>query len=242
MATNVRTFDGANDEITLSLGATGFAFGPGTVLGLVTVEAGGTMAVFSAGATNAVSYMLQVDSTTLGVILRLNGVATNGSDIIVSNQWYLVGATKATGTVTPRLHIYDCTAGTWTHENASGTAANSSTPITRSQIGTTPQGGADFDGSMQLVAVWNSVLNDAAFDALTSLQAIISAAPAGLWILDQASTATAVTDYTGNGANQSALIGTTVSSVTIPNFDMTYPSVGAAPFPYVAGGYYPTQG
>jgi len=230
MATNARAFVGASsDSITLALGAIGFAFGPGTVLALYSPATGGGQTLFSAGATNPKSYMLQGDTTTAGVILRLDGVQKNGSDLLVNSSWYVIGATKATGTVTPRLHIYDCTAGTWTHENAGATSANSSTPLTRAQLGMTPAGAAFLTGTMQLAAVWNTVLNDAAFDALVSLQAIIAAAPQALWILDQASVATPVTDYTGNGADQTAISGTSVTSVTIPNFDMTYPSAGAKP-------------
>lgn len=232
MATNVRTFvAGSSQTITLGLGTLGFAFGPGTMAALVRLtNTGAAKTAFSAGATNAASYMLQVDTTNV-VDLRLNGVAGLGTTTLSATTWYVIAASKATGSVAPRIHIYDCTAGTWTHENATSSVANSSTPLTRSQFGSTPAGAAFWNGDIQLAAVWSSVLDDTATAALVSLSAFISAAPAGLWILDQAAITTAVTDYTGHGADETAHVGTSVTSVTIPNFDMSYPAVGQTIYP-----------
>lgn len=233
--TSVRHFTSASSEsITLSLGSLGFAFGPGTVIALVNFATLGAAneTVFSAGAANAQSYMLQVLAPTPNVALRLDGNERHSTTTSLSTStWYLIGATKATGTATPRIHIYACTGATWAHENASSSIANSSTPATRAQLGVTPAGAAYMNGNVQLAAVWDSVLDDTAMETLVSLTAIIDASPVGLWILDQASTATAVTDYTGNGADQSAISGTSVTTDTIPNFDMSYPATSQTLYP-----------
>lgn len=239
MATNARAFNGTTAKITLAQGTVG-VYGPGTAFALIFPTAtGAPQTALSTGSANAAGFMLQADTK---VYCRTDGTEVHGSALMSASNWYAISASKATGTTTPRLHVYDCTAGTWTHENASGTRPNSSTPTTRNALGVNSAGtGAFFTGTIQLAAFWSSVLDDTATAALISLSAVIAAAPNALWILDQASTAIPVPDYTGNGADETALTGTTVSSVTIPNFDMTYPSANA-PFSYLGGGYYPSEG
>ena len=56
-----------------------------------------------------------------------------------------------------------------------------------------------------------------------SLQAWYQVQPKGLWVLDQAATTQKVPDWTGGGANESALVGTTVGTSSVPGFSYGWP-------------------
>lgn len=215
-----RTFTATSShKITLSLGSLGFVFGPGSVAALVysTNIAASNRTVISSGATNAVSWMLQVLTATGQVALRLDGTEVHSTTTISINKWYLLGASKGTGTVTPTLHIYDYATNAWVHEAASGTRVNSSTPLTQAQIGCTPAVAAFWDGDIAVAGSWDVVLSDAQFEALAyGLRAWFAVQPRGLFVLDQASTAQQLEDMSGGGANQSAITGTAVSARSVP--------------------------
>ncbi len=213
---SVRHFTAASSEkITLSLGALGFAFGPGTIAAIVRPATLSLQIAVSAGATNAVSYMLSVPNAGTGKVgLILNNTATVSLTSIVANQWYLAAATKATGTVAPRFHIYDYSAVTWVHENSASTIANSSVPITRGQIGSTPAGAGLANNDIAAAGVWNVELTDLQVESLLLFNPVVPAK--GLWSLNQDVTGGTLADISGGGANQSAIVGTSVTAVTQP--------------------------
>jgi len=217
-----RTFTAASShKIITALGNLGFVIGPGTVAAIVRPASfGASNTAFSSGATNAASWMLQVGATGTGTIsLRLNGTETHNTTVLTVSQWYCIVATKATGTATPRFHFYDYTAGAWTHENAVGTLANCSTPITQAQVGCTPAGAAFWGGDVAVCGAWNVVLTDAQVEPLAfSLLSWFQVQPRGLFVLDQAATTIALNDQTGGGANQSSITGTAVSANSVPVF------------------------
>lgn len=239
MATNVRVFNKTTDLITLAQGSID-KMGYATVFALCAPSTGGAQTIFSTGTSSAAGWQLQIAATGLWEIRNNSAPIDSTFAAFTNNNWYGVAVAKASGSATPRFHMYDCSAGTWQHGDGTGALADSSSPITRNAIGVNSAGtGAFFGGSIQLVAFWcnatnaASVLDDSEVAALVSLQAIITSQTAkiaagvgaGLLILDQASAATPVLDYWRTlPCDQTAITGTTVSSVTIPNFDMTYPS------------------
>lgn len=216
----VRTFDRVDDNITLALGSLGFAFGPGTIAAIVrrAADSSATETVFKAGVssvgaqygihiTSANRIQLQCGSTGLGVV---------GLNLATAEGWCLIAATKATGTVAPRIHKYVFSTATWTHTDSASTVANSGTPTTSARIGATHTPGAFFGGDIGILGVSNTVLNDAAIEALiTGEAAWDSAGFVAKWMLDQASTATAVDDDIG-AAEQTAITGTSVTVTNIP--------------------------
>jgi hypothetical protein len=227
-----RLFTAASSEnITLSLGGMGFVFGPGTAAAIIrpTSVVSSNPTILSAGATNAVSWMLQLLTTTGTLAIRLDGGEVHSSTAVGMNVWTFVCATKATGTVTPRMHLYPYATGTWVHENASGTRANSSTPLTRAQIGCTPAVAAFFQGDVAVCGAWDVEFTDSQVEALAfSLIPWFTHQPKGLFVLDQAAVGMSVPDLSGGGANQSAITGTTVSANSVPVFSYGHLMAGAA--------------
>ncbi len=210
---SVRHFTAASSEkITCSLGAMNFVMGPGTIAAVFKTPAVFvTGNFFSSGASGPVSWAGAVDNTGKPR-LGTNGTnATAGATALAVSSWYLVALTKATGTVTPRVHIYDYAAVTWVHENAGGTLGDSSTPITRCAIGVGASGAAGFwDGDIAAVGGWNVVLTDS---QVQDLLLFLPAVAKGLWRLNQDVTTENVLDMSGGGANQSAIVGTSITAV-----------------------------
>jgi hypothetical protein len=122
--------------------------------------------------------------------------------------WYVLAATKATGTVAYRYHKA-AIGGAWTH-TASGTS-NDGSGATNILFG---KGSIKATAIFEIAAAafFTAALSDAAIEALgtSSMASWLAAGPAGAWQFNQASVATAVTDLTGHGANQTAISGTTV--------------------------------
>ena len=225
----VRTFDGVDDFITLGLGSLGFAFGPGSIVMWVKRGAGasGTDKLLKVG-TSAVSGQYGVDFSATQPLLRCGTTTVGATGITLESAdgWGLVAVTKATGTVTPRLHLYN--AGTWTHEDGTGTLANSGVPGTSARIGADQTPANFFAGDVGALAVYTTVLDDTAVEALAvDLQAWIDASPAALWVLDQPSLPDALQDDIGT-ADESAITGTTVTADDIPWTGLVF-SLGPVP-------------
>lgn len=214
-----RTFDGTDDKVTLSLGALGFTFGPGTVAAIVRwVTSAGTDTIFSVG-TGSTGFALGYNpgATTLEAVV--DAASTTSATALTSGSWYLVAMTKATGTVIPRIHRYDYAANSHSHANCAGTLGDT-TPATQAQIGERFSASALYwSGDIAVVGCWNVVLTDAQIEAMAfSLMAWHQVPPKGLWVLDQAATTMKVNDHSGGGANESALVGTAVAASSVPVF------------------------
>lgn len=101
------------------------------------------------GANSPVSWFFDSTTNVLGIYTNNEGAARTGTVAVTSTtDWTFVCTTKATGTVTPRMHLYRPASG-WTHENASGNLANAG-GWNRINIGFD---GAGDDGSMDMAAV-----------------------------------------------------------------------------------------
>jgi hypothetical protein len=127
-----------------------------------------------------------------------------------ANVWYCVIYTKATGSSTPRYNVYNYTTATWTSYNHGNTGANGSENLSAFYVGSW-QGTVEYwpgdIAAMGFFRAWTP--NDAAAQAagLHTLASNWTSATTGadrraVWILNQASTSTQVTDATGGGANE----------------------------------------
>jgi hypothetical protein len=204
-----------------------------------TVQGPITIAVLARPSTASFTGWMVQGMTASGVwsILLDSGVQFLENDFTAGGPshgtgWCWYGATKASGSVVPRWHMHDLTAGTaYTHTNASGTVPNNTGPITSIRIGSSAAGTAaqTFRGRIAAVAAWNSPLSDAAFEAACTSAASDLAASSPAWavLLNQASTATSVTDITGGGGSQTALTGTAVDADEPPGW--SYSLASAAP-------------
>lgn len=214
-----RTFDGANDLLVTSAGATtGTTFGTFAVIMRRNSTAYNSL-VFLHTSTPTGIYGLLIEDNASGNQLELaTASASRFSTFTVVNAdgWVLVAGGKATGTTTPRFHKYVYSTNAWTHENGGGTLANASGTVNNVRFGEW-EGVDDFGGDIAAVAMWKRNLSDAEVETLPhSVMAWHATAPTAFWLFDQSLTTQAVIDLTGGGANQSSLTGTTVSTNSTP--------------------------
>lgn len=147
-----------------------------------------------------------VDVTTLTVY---DGTNVRTGPTVVNDEWWLLGYSKAAGTVTPRYHTYRYSTTTWAHGNFSGTTVSAaSSGVQWMQSGAEPMG-----GSLLIGAVWDSNLADAAFEELECLKDNwIAAAPDEAWRFD---TTGAITPFVGT-STQTASTGGTLDTGDVP--------------------------
>jgi hypothetical protein len=146
-----------------------------------------------------------------------------------ANTWYMWVVTKGNGSSTVRDHLCVMTAAgagdTWTHTNRGSLADGSGTvDHVRVSDGT---GSARMDGYVAAEAVFTSVLDDTAVEALrTGLAAWASAGPASMWRFND----TPVNDLGSAVANQLSIDGTTVDTGVEPpafSYSLTTDMTGA---------------
>lgn len=223
-----RTFGGATTHVAVvSIGATNVVMGPGTIAAIIRIT----------GSTPAASYGLYHAGSASSGTSRWWFVISNAdklglgfsastpvslTSVTSADGWLLVAASKATGTVAPRFHIYKYSTNAWVHENSAGTNANSGTPATNSRIGNVTEASNSFQGDIAVCGVWSVVLADDQVESLPfTLAAWFTAAqPKGLWVLDQDTTSQKILDISGGGANESSLTGTSVATTSVPVFNL----------------------
>lgn len=148
---------------------------------------------------------------------------SNGPSVASTTTHYLVVVRKGDGVLTPRFSLYDFVAATWTH--AAGSLAIGNGPVAGvSGVTGFDWGGAELaDADFYVRAAWANEVQwsaDAAGDAAIEAAGLhtsysnwvtaTSGTNTALWRFDQASTTDPVNDQTGNGANQTSIVGTTV--------------------------------
>lgn len=129
------------------------------------------------------------------------------------NIWCFMAVTKATGSNKALYYIYRYDTKVWTKAESLNafTWAFTGTPA-EIQFGRW-DGTEQFKGRYAAAAIFGSQLSEAELKALaegSDISSWLTKSPKGLWMFNQASTGESVPDSTGNGANQSSLVGTTV--------------------------------
>jgi len=219
-----RNFNGTSDFITLSGSSQVYNSNFGGVFAVVrrtsNTNWGGVFNIDRTaqfGSTDLTSFDVAASSaadpnalTAHETVYRSAGPSfTNTS----SDGWVIIGFTKPTGNSTVRFHKYVFSTNTWTHTNDStdfdaGLGTGTQTAVLN--IGRA-DGVNYWAGDIDVVAVYPADKNDTQVETLsTTLTAWLTLSPSGMWVLNQPTTATSVTDVTGNGSNQTALAGTTV--------------------------------
>jgi len=118
--------------------------------------------------------------------------------------------------------MLDITAATpWVHSDDASNVSDGSGPITNILVGSAGVAGNTWRGRIAAVATWDTVLSDGQVEAACTLAAsdLFDAGPDWMVRLNQASTATPVSDDTGNGGDQTAISGTAVDADDPPGFD-----------------------
>lgn len=162
--------------------------------------------------------------TDANLAVGVQGTSTSSTtSVSTSDGWVLVFVSKAAGTATPRFGKYVYSSDSWSFSNGAAIAYGGTT-CDMVQIGETTADARYFDGDIAAVAAIPSALTDGQIAALPySLSSWRSYAPDGLWILDQSDTSQAVVDLSGNGANQTSITGTTVSTASVPILGYGHP-------------------
>lgn len=218
----VREFDGIDDRVLLSAGgASAVPNGAYTLLTLVkpnTLTTGAVIALQVAD-TGMVGSLI-INSVNLRVYT--DAVDTFAFVGVSDAEWQLIAVTKAAGNVVPRFHRKLLGSGSWSHADGNAALPDSATAVTRIALGA----GVSF-GSVALwkaqrlavAAVFGSALSDANLEAIETAkttQSIADLTPVALWDLNQASTATAVSDLKGS-SSQTSLVGTAVATGDDPS-------------------------
>lgn len=144
----------------------------------------------------------------------------SGFGTVVSGDWQLIGQSKAAGSNVYRWHYWDyTTGGAITHADGTGTHAD---PGAADDV---RLGDGDNKGKQTIAALaaWKRVLSDAEFESIctTALADWLALSPDALWPLNQASASDPVSDATGNGADQVAVVGTIGTDTDPPGFNYT---------------------
>lgn len=150
---------------------------------------------------------------------------------VVANEWQLFAYCKASGSALPRWHQYRYSTGVWTHGSDATARADGSVTVTEVDIGGSPIFADAFPGDIAIVGLWADVLADQDIESLAfSLLPWFAHTPRGLWLLDQDKTTQKVVDFSGGGANEAVLTGTSISTNSVPVFnygtEIWLPSIG----------------
>lgn len=230
-----------NGLVTCSTGGlSGLDGGPVTMACIIRLTDSVNGAILYAGpSTSTVSFAMEIFSNNYSFTTSAGGQNCVGGTN--ADNWHLAAVSKASGTATPRGHKYVYGTDTWTHSNAAGTAADAgATPGAGGVVQLGRYATTEFiNADIAIIGCWDRVLTDAEVELLPlSLQSWYHTAPVGLWLLDQAATGTKVLDATGNGANETALTVTSVSTESVPVFSYGFADQAAAGHSAVGG---PTQ-
>lgn len=208
----VRRFNSNNgDSITLAVGnLVGINTGAYTLAALVRKETDGVFMPMLSAETGT-SSRRSLWTTSADVLMSNTGGFNINTPVSFgqADGWAVVAVTKPAGEALIRGHK-GVLGGTWTHTDGDQSFDDGSV-VDNLKIGTW-QGGAFWHGLVAVLGAWERELSDAELeDGLdTSLAAWLDASPGGLWALNQPLIATAVTDLTEGGADQTAISGTSV--------------------------------
>ncbi|MFB4285713.1 hypothetical protein ACBJ59_61375 [Nonomuraea sp. MTCD27] len=216
-----RLFDGVDDKITLAAGGLSTSTLAGTRVLLfrrTTATEDGLLGVANASNANS-GVLLCFTDNTLAFFGTGTGSSASSLTITSSDGWILLAVSKASGSQSVTFRKYVYATDTWTSDTpaalvSDGTALGAGSVKLGSYYDGT---GPFFNGEMAAVAIYNRVLTQAELDTLAhSLTAWQDAGPAALWVLDQADAAQPVYDWSGGGANQTAIVGTSTDTSSSP--------------------------
>jgi hypothetical protein len=229
----VRQFDGVNDRIDFGGGTLG-GVGSGAFSALWLVKPG-NINFFNSWDIGTAAHALglqagQLNDTTTAQLNNDFGTISWSGLTLDTTNWQLIGMSKAAGAVTGRFHRAVLGSG-YTHTVSAGTNSGPAGSAAAIVVGCSAAGTLFQQMKLAAMAFWNTNLTDANFDSIASSTAQIQAlSPSILWEFTQASVATAVTDLTGGGADQSSIVETTVVTTDDPawTFSTTTPQAISA--------------
>lgn len=219
-------FDGVDDRVIFPIGVfNGMAGGPITFGWLFrTDNIAVTRTGLEIGITAGGRIGLGISSGDL--IRFFNGSSTRDGPARPVG-WFLCVTTKATGTVVPRYHIYDFTAGTWEHGAQGAATANQTLGNGEVRFGESLVAAQDFTGDIGLGFLANVALSDAEVEAMVTNRKTsdIWTAIGGATVFDlyELISASAITSL--GGSVETSRTGTTTTAESIPG-GWTFDGVG----------------
>ena len=243
-----RTFNGSSANWVGAIGGCNLT-PPWTILGICSHLADGRydtlLSINTADSAGNARITLGIDGSSDQLELDVDGNSNYSTITLKTAEGYaLIGVSKATGVVAPRFHKYVYGTNVWSHVASGSTIGNNTAPGASGVVlfGKIYASAQFFGGDILLGALFNRVLTDAEMESLPfSFATLQASAPVGLWLWDQSLTSQKVLDWTGNGANETTLTGTTIASVSVPVFgyghSVLYPTREAA----AAAGGQPTM-
>ena len=213
----IRSLNGSSDYIDLSIGNCNNQYGTFAAI----VKRGATAAGFHsilAHHTSAPAAQNLFGFSNNNIVLNISGQgSTTGQAVNDTTSWWVVAGSKDTGTVVGRFHTYQFSTRTWTHQDGdiarSNWADTSGGKVTLGRWDTSNY----FNGYLAIAAFWgNTTLTDAQSERLSmGISNWMALSPNGLWLLNQPSVST-LNDFTGGGANETAIDGTSAVDEIIP--------------------------
>jgi hypothetical protein len=209
-----------NQYVQWAIGSAGLATvaqGAFTVVGVAKiVTLGDTGALFDlSNAGNSRALFRHTDAGAMNYLRGSFDSPGDGPDWDDGDGWVLVAWTKAAGPPGPakavRYHKCVLSSDTWTHQDSAGTVDNDDNTCTFASTRANNDGDLVFRGRIAAIAVFDSVLNDTAVEALRdSFVDWLTAGPIDAWRFNQAATTDPIDDQTAGGADQTTLVGSTV--------------------------------
>jgi hypothetical protein len=207
----VREFDGVDDHIIL--GGDGAAIANwGFMILLRPLTLSGDRCFISAtNGTTTTHGSIYTNSSTV----QRWGSGTGDSQFAMTlntTQWWLIGATKASGTTAPRGHARNWTTmAAASHMNGASSLADTAGNWTQTRIGVFHDSTGDANMRVASAAIFENVYSDADFESVaTGTANFQSLGAVRIWDFNQASTATDVNNLLTGTDDQSAITGTTV--------------------------------
>lgn len=220
----------STDLITLAAGGLANSNRAGTVL-VVARRAtvfNTNMSILSGRASDAVVWDLLVSaSAPFG-----NGDFGSGGPTLSLDDYTVFGWTKTSGTAVYRYHVAGID-GDWTHQDGTFAVTDGSGGTDSIEIGTAVSAVRNVD--IAAGARWLDALSDTEIEACgtTDMADWLAGDPDGAWQFNQDATSTEVVDLTGGGADQTAIVGTSVTDDpagwTYATVEAPEPAVGARP-------------
>lgn len=199
-----RLFDGIDDAITL---AAGRASPTASFTLALCIKPASSTEQFFIGSGNLT--LGQVTGTPILALYNGSNAAGTGTTTPVVGAWQVIVASKAAGaTGAVRFSRLTFSDSRIVHETSGSTQPDNTTA---SHVVGSAFGGYFFNGLMAAAAVFPTVLSDSDRATLASFSAWRTLSPAALWRLD-GDPGTPVTDDAGNGASQTAIVGTAHSA------------------------------
>jgi hypothetical protein len=215
----VREFNGTSDRLVVDDGIIGqLANGAFTLFILVkwlTIGVGKFPISVQNGANSVAGIADNNGTIRLALADDNEFVDSSATDIIAANTWSLAAITCTAAGATPRFHGKARGSGSWNHVNGASTFTGNTIDAAAVEFGSFNNGSFSsfWNGRLATAAVFNSALSDGQLESIETTPAtatVNSLGPIALWDFNQAAVGTAVTDLTGNGADETTRSGTTV--------------------------------